>query len=68
MNLLMARINEPEDITIKIGAWYIIRKPNETPESRRMRAVKKYENFVLFEDKNGTRECFTYWYLARFAA
>lgn len=33
--------------------------------TRKMRLVKKYRHFGLFENSRGIRECFTYWELEK---
>ena len=68
---MVTLINNPPEPVITIGAIYTIAKKvtvqgnNHVIITKRMRAVKKYSNVVLFEDERGTRECFTMWELAR---
>lgn len=71
MKRIIDFLQEPEDIPIQIGGWYKINigpECGDKPEYKRFKAIKKYKHFVLFEDKYGTRECFSYWQLARFAS
>lgn len=69
MDRLEEFLQEPGDLGVKVGGWYKVRVEiaPKAFEYRRMRAVKKFPRFWLFKDERGTRECFSDWYLARWA-
>lgn len=71
MDLLLATLQNPPEPTITVGAVYGIRKKIKAGSNhyiivtKRIRAIAKYKNVILFEDDKGVRECFTRWELAR---
>lgn len=63
-------INNPVEPTIVPGAWYWLRLTQRAGDAyvvkkRQFRAIKRYNDMILFEDERGIRECFTMWELAR---
>lgn len=67
MDRLEEFLQEPGDLGVKVGGWYKLRVEfAKAFVYRRMRAVKKFPRFWLFEDERGIRECFSEWYLARY--
>lgn len=63
-------INNPIEPVIEPGFWYWLNLRQKVGEAyivkrRRFRAVKRFNDWILFEDEAGIRECFTMWELAR---
>lgn len=68
MDWLQARMREPENVHIVAGAWYKIRRVWDGKEYFvKMKAVKKYPHFWMFESTDGWKECFDEWFLARYS-
>lgn len=68
MNEFEMRLMNPQ-ANIQPGGWYEVRDVQSVDMIRykRMKAVKKYPHFWLFEDARGTRECFSEWYVGRYS-
>lgn len=68
MDWVQARLREPENVNIQVGAWYKIRRVWDGMEYFvKMKAVKEYKHFWLFESTDGWKECFSRWFLARYS-
>lgn len=71
MDELMASIYNLPEPKLSKGAWYTLATTISaggsatTTKHRRMRAVKRYGDFWMFEDERGTRECWSLWEIAR---